>query len=69
MRARQILEGNNEYHDNVRERFPTHYDCTLTEADKRKFTPWLLEKCIANCTGSKPVYQIKEQNSIHSGSY
>ena len=36
-------------------RFPTHFDCTLTEVDKRKFTPWLLEKCLTNCLGTKPV--------------
>ena len=55
MRARQIFEGFNEYHDNVRERFSTYYDCRLDEADKRKFTAWLLEKCLANCIGSTPV--------------
>ena len=26
----------------------------MTEGDKRKFTPWLLEKCIQNVTNKKP---------------
>ena len=45
MRARQILQQNNEYVEQPRIIFNTHFNCEMT-GDKRKFTPWLLEKCI-----------------------
>ena len=63
MRARQILEHNNEYCETVKEQFPTHFDCTLAEEDKRKFTPRLLKKCLANCLGTKPV-SIQSRNTV-----
>ena len=54
MRARQILQKNNEFSESPRKAFTTHFDCEMTEVNKRKFTPWLLEKCITNIIGSKP---------------
>ena len=55
MRARQMMENNNEYVDRPKQQFTTHYDCKMDEKDKRKFTPWLLEKCLTQQLGSKPT--------------
>ena len=55
MRARQILQDNNEYYTRQTENFKAYFDCTVTEEEKRKITPWLLEKCLTNLIGSKPV--------------
>ena len=54
MRARQILENNCEYVQRPTQQYPTHFDCKMNEQDKRRFTPWLLEKCIEKHIGSKP---------------
>ena len=55
MRARQILERNNEYVEQPQRKFPTHFDCDMTEESKRKFTPWLLEKCLEKILTEKPI--------------
>ena len=55
MRAQRILENNNKYCKIAQELFPTHFDFTLTEADKQKCTPCLLEKYLSNDIGGKPV--------------
>ena len=34
--------------------FPTHFGITFALEHKRKITPFLLEKCIQNHTGTKP---------------
>ena len=54
MRARQIMQRDNEYVEVPRKVYSTHFDCEISEDDKRKFTPWLLEKCICNVINSKP---------------
>lgn len=56
MRARQIRDNNNEHVIRTKKnnKYATHFDCILSEDDKRKFTPWLLEKCLALQLGSKP---------------
>ena len=64
MRAMQVFQENKEYHDNIRNRFSTHYDCTLAEADKLNFTPWQLGKYQTKCVGGKQVYQIDKQTSF-----
>lgn len=53
-RARQIIEGETEAPTKASKKFPTHFNCMMGEENKRKFTPWLLEKSISNCLGSKP---------------
>ena len=55
MRAKQILQNNNEHSDTQRTRFATHFDCEMTEQDKRRFTPWLLEKCLEKVLNKKPL--------------
>ena len=40
MRARQILERNNEYVELPQQKFPTHFDCEVTEESKRKKSVW-----------------------------
>ena len=54
LRAKQILERNNEFIEKSTRPYPTHFDCKMDEIDKRKFTPWLLEKCLEQQVGSKP---------------
>ena len=63
MRARQILENNNEYTSQPSKKYSTHFDCSMEEATKRTFTPWLLEKCLTNYLGSKPK-AIRTLNKI-----
>ena len=46
VRARQILEENNEFTEKPVRPYSTHFDCTMNENDKRKVIPWLLEKCL-----------------------
>ena len=54
LRAKQILERSNEFIEKPTRPCPTHFDCKMDEMDKRKFTPWLLEKCMEQQVGSKP---------------
>ena len=60
-RARQIIENNNEFIEKIQRPFPTHFDCKMSEAGKRQFSPWLLEKCISDFLGSKPK-SIRSKN-------
>ena len=54
-RARQMLESNFEApNQKPKPIFPTHFDITLALEHKRKISPFLLEKCIQNHTGTKP---------------
>ena len=53
MRVWQILENNNEYVEKTKKPYATHFDCEIKE-DKRRFTPWLLEKCMERQLGSRP---------------
>ena len=53
-RAKQILERNNEFIEKPTRPYPTHFDCKMDEIDKKKLTPWLLEKCLGQQVGSKP---------------
>ena len=53
MRVKQILQ-NNEHSDTQRTLFATHFDCKMTEQEKQKFTPWLLEKCLEKVLNKKP---------------
>ena len=41
-------------HPEPKSKFPSHVDCKLSAEYKRKLSPFLLEKYIANHTGSKP---------------
>ena len=54
MRARQMLEKNNEFSERPARPYTTHFDCKMNETDKRKVTPWLLEKCLEQQLGAKP---------------
>ena len=54
MRARLILENNKEQVTQQGKTYATHFDCTMREKNKRKFAPWLLDKCTSNYLGSKP---------------
>ena len=54
MRAKQMMENNNEYVERAKQQFNTHFDFKMNESDKRNITPWLLEKCLERELGSKP---------------
>ena len=53
MRARQMLENNCEYVQKPTQQYAIHFDCDMNEHDKRRFTPWLLKKCIEKHIGFK----------------
>ena len=40
MKARQILEKNNEFTEKPARPYSTNFDCKMNENDKRKVTPW-----------------------------
>ena len=61
MQAKQIIQNNNERSDTHRTQFSTHFDCQMTRQDKRKFTPWLLEKCLEKVLNKKS-WQVKIKN-------
>ena len=54
LRARQILEKNNEFTERPARPYSTHFDCKMTENDKSKVTLWLLEKYLEQHLGAKP---------------
>ena len=54
MRARQMLEKNNEFIGRPSTLYTTHFDCKMNETDERKVTPWLLVKCLEQQLGAKP---------------
>ena len=58
-RAKQILSTNSNNSRSTTSRpnsevFPAVFNCKLDPANKRKITPFLLEKCIEQIIGSKP---------------
>ena len=63
MRARQILEMNNEYVEQPQRKFPTQFVCEMTKESKRKFTPWLLEKCLEKILTEKPILIRSKSNT------
>ena len=63
MRARQILENNCEFTERITQQFPTHFDLKMNKQNRRKCTPWLLEKCIERHIGSKPK-SIRMSNNM-----
>ena len=54
------MENNNKFIERPRKAFPAYFNCTMEEEHKKKFTPRLLEKCIAHCISEK-----KEKLSEH----
>ena len=42
------MSNNNEHIEPPRNKFNTHFDLTMQECEKRQFTPWPLEKCLAH---------------------
>ena len=54
-RAKQMLANNLEsVNPKPKSKFPTHFNRKLSTEHERKLSLFLLEKCIANHTGSKP---------------
>ena len=54
-RAKQILQGQAIVTQTKQQKtFPTVFDCQMPTETKRKFSPFLLEKCIQSRIGSKP---------------
>ena len=61
VRAKQMLERNNEYPEEPTRPYSNHFDCKMNE--KKKVTQWLLEKCLEQQVGSKPKI-IRRNNKI-----
>jgi hypothetical protein len=53
-RARQIYDGNTETVTRPAEAFASHFRCSIDESEKRKITPWLMQKHVETHLGSKP---------------
>ena len=53
-RALQIMSGEQETSKQLRKDFAHIFDCKMAENDKKKFLPWMLEKCLTNYLGGKP---------------
>ena len=54
-RAVQILEGYQQPASNhSKPKFATHFKCSIGEENKRKLTPWLLQKSVQHAIGEKP---------------
>ena len=51
-------------------RYATHFNCEIAEDHKRRFTPWLLEKCLEkvldNRTKSKTIFTIEFSSAKES---
>ena len=60
-RAKQIMENNNEYYRPPKSTFPTLFDCTMEEGQKKTLSPWLLEKSISHTIQGKPK-SIRSKN-------
>ena len=77
MRARQIYANNNEYVEPPKIKFQTHFDIEMEEQQKRKTSPWILEKSLTHLIGSKPksirtknkttyTFEVKNEKESHS---
>lgn len=58
-RASQILSGVTNYQDPVGPTFPTHFTVAFSKENTPKFSPWCLEKSIAQHIGAKPIIRSK----------
>ena len=54
IRAKQMMDSRCQGNTKNRKGFATHYNCVLNEIDKRRISPWLLEKSVENQIGKKP---------------
>ena len=55
LRAIQLLEHNYETIQVQTNKYATHFTCTIEEGNKRKMTPWMLEKCIQQQIDMRPI--------------
>ena len=62
MTANKMMANNNEYVERAKQQFNTHFNCKMNKSDKRKFTSWLLGKCLVRELDSKPK-TIRTTNS------
>lgn len=63
-RAHQILNSESTIIETPKEKFITHFDCSMGSDNKRKMSPWTLEKCIAVHLGSKPAAIRSSKNAF-----
>ena len=52
--ARQILDGVPNTSQKANSNYPTHFLIKMNEDEKKKLSPWGIEKCIQHAIGSKP---------------
>merc|ERR1719259_1557505 len=53
-RTIQILSGEDETPANISTKFPTHFSCQMNPEKKKKFSPWLIERCFTQLLWGKP---------------
>merc|ERR1719259_523039 len=53
-RAIQILSGEDETPTSKSTKFPTHFSCQMNPEQKKKFSPWMIEKCFTQVLWTKP---------------
>ena len=53
-RAIQILSGEDETPANKSTKFPTHFSCQMSPEQKKKFSPWMIQKCFTQELDNKP---------------
>ena len=61
-RARQILDNNNEFIEQLKKTFNAFCDITMDEPKKRQLSPWIIEKCITAQIGNKPK-SVRSKNA------
>ena len=65
VRARLILQKNNEFTDTSGKLCTTHFDCDMTENNERQFTSWLLEKRLQKIIGRNPKSVRSKSKSVY----
>jgi len=53
-RAFQILSGEDETPAHKSKKFPTHFSCQINPEHKKKFSPWMIQKCSTQELCDKP---------------
>jgi len=52
--AIQLLSGEDETPANKSTKFRTHFSCKMNPEKKKKFSPWMIQKCFKQELGNKP---------------
>jgi len=61
-RAIQILSGEDESPANNSTKFPTHFSCQINPEQKKKFSPWMIQKCVTQKLGTNHEPSDRKEN-------